>query len=116
MNTHSFCRLAALAGAVGAFALVGCAASKSTPMLLADSEIRFVDFDSTVAMGSDWRMTGDAVGLWLLNSGGSMQSPMVFALAADGRPEFVAGDSLGMLLVTGDITAIATVLEDAELD
>ena len=50
------------------------------------------------------------------DSGAGAKSPMVFAIAADGRPEFITGDSLGMLLVTGDINAIATVLESGELD
>lgn len=85
-------------------------------MALADSEIRFAEIDSTVALGGDWRLTGDSVGLWLLNSADGAESPMVFAYAADGSPEFVAGDSLGMMLVTGDITAIANVLESGEID
>jgi|GEM_PF-6192363 len=116
MTTHSFCCLATLVGAVGVTALSGCATAKTAPLALADSEIRFTDFNSSLAMGGDWRMTGDSVGLWLLDSGSGGESPMIFALAADGRPEFIAGDSLGMLLVTGDITAIASVLEDADLD
>ena len=111
MRTCSFCRFSALAGVVGVTSLGGCAASRSAPMVLADSEISFVGFDFSVAIGSDWRLTGDAVGLWLLDSGNGGQTPMVFAIAANGRPEFIAGDSLGMLLITGDISAIATVLE-----
>lgn len=85
-------------------------------MALADSEIRFVDFDASLASGGDWRVTGDSVGLWMLDAGAGGNSPMVFAIAADGRPEFITGDSLGMLLVTGDISAIANVLEAGEFD
>ncbi|MCB9847848.1 MAG: hypothetical protein H6814_05485 [Phycisphaeraceae bacterium] len=96
--------------------LIGCGTARSTPRALADSEIRIAELDSSVALGGDWRLTGDSVGLWLMDSGERPQSPMIFAIASDGRPEFVTGDSLGMLLVTGDVTAIANVLEEGDLD
>jgi len=116
MRTCVFCGLTAMIGIALPAALSGCSTARTAPVALADSEIQFTGFDSSLALGSDWRMTGDSVGLWLLDSSGGEQMPMVFAYAADGRPEFIAGDSLGMLLVTGDITAIATVLETGELD
>jgi len=117
MRTSVFCGLTAMIGIALPAALSGCSAARTAPVALADSEIQFSGFDSSLALGSDWRMTGDSVGLWLLDaSQGGVQTPMVFALATNGRPEFIAGDSLGMLLVTGDITAIATVLETGELD
>jgi len=116
MRKRSMCVFAALTGLMGVTALSGCATSKQAPMALADSELRFSGPDSAVAMGGDWRLAGDSVGLWLLDAGDGGQSPMILAFAADGGPEFIAGDSLGMLLVTGNITALATVLETGELD
>jgi hypothetical protein len=116
MRTCVFCGLAAMIGIVTSATLGGCSTARTAPLALADSEIQFTGLDSSLAMGSDWRMAGDSVGLWLLNSGASEQSPMIFALASDGSPEFITGDSLGMLLVTGDVSAIATVLESSELD
>jgi hypothetical protein len=116
MRTSVLCGLGALIGIAATASLGGCGAARTAPMALADSEIRFVDFESSLASGGDWRVTGDSVGLWMLDTGAGGQSPMVFAIAANGRPEFITGDSLGMLLVTGDITAIATVLESGELD
>lgn len=114
MRTSVICGLGALTGAVALSTLGGCGTNRTSTLALADSEIRFTDLNSSVASAGDWRMTGDAVGLWMMGDG--QQSPMVFALAADGSPEFIAGDSLGMLLVTGDVTAIANVLETGELD
>ncbi len=114
MRTSVFCGLAALTAS--AAVLSGCSSSRSASFVLADSELRLPIADGSLASSGDWRMTGDSVGLWLLDSASGDQSPMVFAFAADGSPEFIAGDSLGMLLVTGDITAIATVLESTELD
>ena len=114
MRTSVTCGLGALIGIAALTTLGGCGTARTAPMALADSEIRFIDLDSAVASSGDWRMTGDNVGLWMMGDG--QQSPMVFAIAANGSPEFITGDSLGMLLVTGDITAIATVLESGELD
>lgn len=114
MRTSVFCGLGALIGTAALSTLGGCGTARTSTMALADSEIRFTDLNSSVASAGDWRMTGDSVGLWMMGDG--QQAPMVFALAADGSPEFIAGDSLGMLLVTGDIHAIATVLETGELD
>ncbi len=114
MRAFVFCGFAALTASVAM--LSGCSSSRSSTFVLADSELRLPIADGSLASSGDWRMTGDSVGLWLLDSAPGDSAPMVFAIASDGRPEFIAGDSLGMLLVTGDITAIATVLESTELD
>lgn len=114
MRTFVFCGLACVTASVAM--LSGCGSSRTAAFALADSELRLPLADGSLASSGDWRMTGDSVGLWLLDSAPGEQSPMVFAIASDGSPEFIAGDSLGMLLVTGDISAIATVLESTELE
>ncbi len=101
------------AAVVGTVVCSGCSASGRRSTALADSEIVAQPSDLGYASEGALAIAGDGVGLWLLGAAeGETVGPLVLAMNVHGRPTFVAGDALGMMLLTGNISALANVLEE----